>query len=335
MTKEMYDTVRRRIQELEMERKRPARISEAYYAQNVMFQDDRMKYAGAVVFGAMVSGFGLAFLADRFDSSLHTPDDVTRHTRIRVLGTTANLSDLKKSQAPHQIADDYHTICTNLRLFGDGQIPQKLVISSSRPGEGKTTLAVNLATSIAKTGKKVLLIDGDLRKPELARRLNIPHGSNKLNDAVWDDDFADSIYATRWSGVDVLPARPHESSDIYKLLSQQRMNDVIDRLAEQYDHIIIDTPPIMVFSDALLWAKISGTVLLTSFSGTTTEADLNHSIERMMQINVNVVGVVLNNVRVFNSYNYYRYGHYSDGASTKKRTAKSASLLLANEENVN
>lgn len=333
LTKEMYDTVRRRIQELEMERKRPARISEAYYAQNVMFQDDRKKYTAAVIFGAVVSGLGLAFLVDRFDSSLHTPDDIVKHTTVRVIGTTSNLADMKKSQAPHQIADDYHTICTNLSLFSDGKIPQKLVISSSRSGEGKTTLAVNLATSIAKTGKKVLIIDGDLRKPDLSRLLNIPVGLGKLNDMVQEEDFVKSIYSTRWSGVDVLTARPHESCEIYKLLSQQRMTGVIDRLAEKYDHIIIDTPPIMVFSDALLWAKISGAVLLTSFSGFTTESDLNQSIERMMQIKVNVVGVVLNNVRAYSSYNYYRYGKYANETSVKKRTKTSAKLLLANEEN--
>ena len=332
LTEEMYDTVQRRIQELQMERKRPARISEAYYAQNVLYQDERTKYAAAVAFGALATGLGLALLLDKLDYSVHTPEDIPRHIKARVIGTTTNISSLKRSLAPAQIANDYHTICTNLRLFGDGEIPQRLVIGSARSREGKSTLAANLATSIAQTGKKVLLIDGDLRKPDLARMLNIPAGSNKLNELVWEDDISRAIYPTQWSGLHVLTASPHESSDIYTLLSQNRTAEVIDKLAMQYDHIIIDTPPIMVFSDALSWAKISGTVLLTSFSGFTTGSDLTHCMERLTQIGVRIAGVVLNNVRIYDSFNYYGYEKYGNVPSPRKRTRNTDKLLLTKNQ---
>lgn len=155
LTKEIYETVRRRIQELEMERKRPARVSEAYYAYTAPFQDKRVKFSMTLILGALAAGVSLALIKDKLDLSLHSPDDVTKNVGMRILGTTTCSNDIKKALLPKQIADDYQTICANLGLHNNGDgIPCKLVITSPCPKEGKTTFAINLATSLAKSGKK-------------------------------------------------------------------------------------------------------------------------------------------------------------------------------------
>jgi len=116
-TKETYERIGRRIQELEMERKRPARISVASNADVASIRDKRVKYSAALVFGAMACGMLLAFLRDKADLRLRTPDDVVKRIGIRIIGTTTSSDTIKRALLPRQIAGDYQTIRANLRLL--------------------------------------------------------------------------------------------------------------------------------------------------------------------------------------------------------------------------
>jgi len=314
LTKELYETVRRRIQELEMERKRPARISEAYYANTAPLYDKRTKYTMAVLFGAMALSMLAALLRDKFDLSLRTPNDFTKSFGVRIVGTTTRRDSIAKSLLPLQIADDYQTICANIGLFSGEGIPSKLVVTSPRQKEGKTTLAINLAKNIAKTGKKVLLVDGDLRKPDIVRLLKLPCKHNALKDILNGRRFEEIIWPTSLAGLDILPAISCKTSEIYKLIANWQTNELVNVLSHQYDHIIIDTPPVLAVPDALLWAKMAEAVLLTGFSGYTEGPSVKETLERFVQINVKVIGIVLNNVPLNYSYNSYGYG-YSAGMS--------------------
>jgi Mrp family chromosome partitioning ATPase len=131
------------------------------------------------------------------DKTLQTPEDVTRHLDLPVLGTTTSSRTLKPALFAEQIAADYQTIRTNLGLSYDGGLPRRLVVSSAGTREGKTTFAVNLATSMAKAGKKVLLIDGDLRKPDVGPMLNVPKDSGYLQDVLLGGDPSGMVYVSR------------------------------------------------------------------------------------------------------------------------------------------
>jgi len=328
LTEELYDRVRRRIQELEMERKRPARISVAYYAGTLPVKSKSIKYTFALIFGAFSCGALLAFLRAKVDHSLYTPIDVSKRIGVRIIGTTTSISHLDVLKLPNQIADDYQTIRANLGLLNGGSIPKKLVITSPAVCEGKTTFAVNFSTSLARSGKKVLLIDGDLRKSDIRGLLNLPEGSGGLQELLAGKSFEDIICSVPLAGFDVLAADSEKVSDALGLLSSPCVSECISVISEKYDHIIIDSPPVLAFPDALLWAKMADGVILMSFAGRTEERDIKETLDRLAQVNIKVLGMVLNNVNINNSYNRYGYSYYTGQATTDRRKKRNKEILL-------
>ncbi|MBW8041230.1 MAG: polysaccharide biosynthesis tyrosine autokinase [Planctomycetes bacterium] len=334
LDQQMYDTIRRRIQILEMVQKRPARISVAYPADIASIRDKRIKYTMALMFGSMACGMMLAYLRDKADLRLRKPEDVVKRIGIRIIGTTTSSDTIKKTLFPRQIAGDYQTIRANLRLLNGDRIPKMLVVTSPGTREGKTTFAINLATSMSKSGKKVLLIDGDLRKPDVVRMLNLPRGSRGLQDLLFGRKIDQAVYPVSSIGLDVLVADSRNRDDACELLTLPGSRQRIKTISEKYHHVIIDTPPVLAFPDALLWAKMADAVILTSFAGQTTAPDLREATEKLAQINANVLGTILSNVEVRDGY--YRYGHnyYVQNARSWKNSKRDRSklLLLAESE---
>jgi len=329
LTKQMFDTVSRRIQELEMERKRPARISDPLNAEISQIQDKRIKFSIALMFAAAACGTLLALLREKIDRSLHTPDDIVRRIGIPLIGTTTSSHTVKPALLPGQIVEDYQTIRANLGLLNGGGMPKKVVITSPGIQEGKTTFAINLATSMAKSGKKVLLIDGDLRKPDIAYLLNLPHGSRGLQDLLSGKEFEQVVCTVPSTGLDVLAADSHNSADACEMLASPIAAQQINIISQRYDHLIIDTPPALAFPDALLWAKLSDGVILASFAGRTTTEDLRETTQRLKQINVRVLGTILSNVNASDSYYHYSYNHYySQNVNTQKNTKRVRTKIL-------
>jgi capsular exopolysaccharide synthesis family protein len=333
LDQEIYDTIRRRISVLDMGKSRPPRISVAYYAEIGPIRDKRKKYTMALMFGSMACGMMLAFLKDKADLRLRTPDDVVKRIGIRIIGTTTGSDTVKKALFPRQIAEDYQTIRTNLRLLNGDKEPKILVIASPGMREGKTTFAINLATSMAKSGKKVLLIDGDLRKPDIAYLLNLPRGSRGLQDLLFGrKKYHQVVCSIPVTGLNVLAADSRNRGDACELLAMPGARERRKTISQTYDHVIIDTPPVLAFPDALVWAKMADAVILISFAGQTTAPDLREATEKLAQINANVLGTVLSNVTADNSY--YRYGHnYCEQNARSRKNAKqtAAKLLLPAE----
>jgi len=310
LTKDIYDTVRRRIQELEMERKRPARISVAYFANIIPGKSNRTKYAGAVLFAGLGLGVCLAWLRDKSDQRLRTPEDVERRVGIRIVGTTTNSGQIRKAVQSKQMLEEYQTICTNLGLYEEG-IPGRVVVTSPGPREGKTTLAINLATSLAKMGKRVLLIDGDLRKPEIGKLLRIEHPRDGLGDIMSGKDIRESVCLGSQRGLFILTSAACAVGSIYEMITQRRMVEFLASTARTFDHVVIDSPPILAVPDCLLWAKMCDGVMLASIAGRTASPELREAYMRLSQMEIKILGMVLNNVSISRSYNPYGYGYYT------------------------
>jgi len=328
LDQKIFEIVSRRVQEVEMERKRPARVSVAYDAELRNIEDKRVKYSAAVMFGMFAFGSLLAFLRDKLDKTLETPADVTANAGMQLIGTTTSSRNVKPAQFAEQLAGDYQIIRTNLdQLTGEG-MPKRLAVTSPGMREGKTTFAINLATSMARAGKKVLLIDGDFRKPDVAHMLGIPNGSSGLREVLSGNDPTQAVRSITSSGFDVLLAVPGSIADTYELLVSPIAARQMDSLCRKYDHVIVDTPPALVFPDALVWAKMVDGVILVTFAGQTTTTDLKEAKDRLAKVRARVLGTILSNVSPEHSYYRAGYAYYSRGAQAAAKTGRIGKKLL-------
>ena len=331
LNSELYETIRRRIQVLEMEQNRPARISVAYNASSVLMSNKRIKGVIAAIFGALACGMALALIRSKADKSLYAPDDIIRCISVPVLGTISNVKQRDKATLLEHITYDYQTIRTNLRLLNDGIMPKIIVVTSPVMAEGKTTLSINLASSLAQAGNKVLLIDGDLWKPDVARLLHLPENSLGLRNVLLGSKrFEEAVHTLPLIGLDLLVTDKRNDSETIEQLSRPATANIIEEISSNYDNVIIDTPPVLATHGALLWSKMADAVILSSFAGFSAGPDLKETLERLAQINVKVLGNVLCNVSARHSYNRYGYGYDSSGEiKNKKKAAGTKSLMLS------
>jgi len=332
MTKALHDQILRRIQELELERRRPGRVSIGERAKLGATYDRRAKLSVAAVFGAIGLGLFMAYIRDRLDERVRTGRDVERRAGARLLGTTTSYHGARPTQFREQIWEDYQTIRANLGLMAGESLPHMLAVSSPAVGEGKTTFAINLATAAARAGKKVLLIDGDFRKPDVAGLLGFSENGGGLEAVLEGDDPASVIHRAASSGLHVLVPADHNSNGLFELVASEEARERIGQLAEAYDHVVIDTPPIMAFADALLWARIAGTAVLVGFAGQTKASELREAQDRLAEIGVKALGVVLNNVEPGHGYYHYGYDYYKSGRSRRSRRRRKKLLLPLGED---
>ena len=204
------------------------------------------------------------------------------------------------------VQEAYKTLRTNVRFFLRGEGCRKLCVTSGAAGEGKSITLVNLAISIAEAGDKVLLIDADLRRPALARLLvekATPGLSEILAGMVeWDNAIRKDMYPN----LDVLfsgetPPNPSE------LLGSERLEKLIETMAQRYDYILVDTPPVNVVSDACIVANLLDGVLMLVRKDRSRKDDVKRAVDSLRLTGAKPLGFVLNGVMLEHkrSYGYY------------------------------
>ncbi len=317
------------LENLEIRDAQKPRIGIFQRASLMQIEDKRVKYTAALLFAGLACGCGLAFLREKTDKTLETPDDVARFMTLPLLGTTTCSRAIKPAQFAEQIAGDYQAIRTSLNLQANGTAWRRMAVCSPGMREGKTTFSVNLATSLAKSGKKVLLIDGDLRKPGVRHMLKMSNGTLGLQDVLLGEDVSQAVVSLSDSGLDVLPANSRHLADAYELLVSPTAREQMERLGREYDHVIIDTPPTLAFPDAQVWATMADAVVLVGFAGRTTAEELQEAQERLSRVRARVLGVILSNVAADESlYRYgYEYAYRNRAASSMASAGKQRRLV--------
>src|SRR5450756_2218277 len=213
----------------------------------------------------------------------------------------------KGSRSP--VAEAFRVLRTNLQFAAVDKDLKVILVTSASPDEGKSTVVQYLAQAISQTGKKVMVLDADLINPTLHRRFNIPNERGLSNLIVGDADSTVFTTLKEYPNLSVIttgPIPPNSS----ELLGSARMKHLMDRLREEYDVIIVDTPPILPVTDAVVASSLADGVILVVQAGRTRSGDVHRAQEALEAAHANLLGVVLNRARrrVNGYYNTRTYG---------------------------
>ncbi|GAB3793893.1 tyrosine-protein kinase domain-containing protein [Nocardioides ungokensis] len=285
----------------------------------------------AFVLGLLL-GVGLAVLRELMDTSVSTAEDIAEVTTVPILGHIGvDASAAKKS--PAEVLSDvtpwaeaFRVLRTNMQYVEVDQDQRVFVVSSSLPGEGKSTTAVNLAITLALAKQRVVLVECDLRRPLIAQRLNLDDGVGTTSVLIGKVQLNDALQPYDETGLQVLTSGPIPPNPS-ELLQSHAMEKLLGELRDQFDIVILDAPPLLPVTDAALLAAQADGALVVVRHGKTTRDQLKHAIERIEAVDAKPIGVVINlapSRRTGRSYGYgygYGYGGYeprvSDAASKK------------------
>jgi succinoglycan biosynthesis transport protein ExoP len=259
----------------------------------------------------LLLGIGIAILRHVLDTKVRSEQDVRALTDSPILGVVA--FDKKVPSHPVILRDEplaapseaVRRLRTNLQFIDAANRPKSIVISSSIPGEGKSTMAINLAVSLADTGARVILVDADLRRPSIADYAGIEGSVGLTTVLIGRADVEDVVQPMGTTTLDLLPAGqiPPNPSE---LLGSPAMAGLLDRLTRSYDTVLLDSPPLLPVTDAAVLSKLSGGALVIVGADRIHRPQLQETLGSLQTAGVHVLGIVLNKIdrREASTYSY-------------------------------
>jgi receptor protein-tyrosine kinase len=295
-------------------------VDSATYDDNPVEPKTTLYIAIALVLG-LVIGAALALVRDLLDTTVKSPDDVSSAAPGSLLTHIAFDPNMHKAplltdagrNSPRSEA--FRLLRTNLQFIDLDQNPKSFVITSAVPGEGKTSTTTNLAMALAQAGKRVLVVDGDLRRPSIAKLLGLETVVGLTTVLVGRSTLAETIQVHQESGIHVLSSGPIPPNPT-EILQSRATRDLLLGLRDMFDAVIIDAPPLLPVADAAIMATDADGAILVVRHGKTTKEQLRLAVTRLNQVNAKLYGYVVNMTpkRRRRGYDYYGYG-YGDYAS--------------------
>lgn len=269
-------------------------------------------------------GAALALLLEQMDETLADPAEVERRLGLPLLGSVPRLEDEPREallDRKSELVDAYLAIQTNLAFTTEHGVPRSLAVTSTRPAEGKSTTALALATTLGRAQRKVILVDGDMRSPSVHQLGGVGHDRGLSNFLAGDDDLSTMTFTMPDLGVTAMSAGPIPPNAA-ELLTGTRMKELIDRLLTTYDHVIIDSPPVMGLADAPLIAnRVEGVVYVVESHGIRSKL-VRTALNRLRGSNARLFGTILTKFEARKANYGYGYG-YEYGYSYGRETARS------------
>ena len=281
--------------------------------------------------GGLLGGVALAFIVENVDNSVRTPQDIETYCGLPSLGVIPSVALNGKNE--HKLiaraagerslilpvtmeqrnsgsAEAFRALRTSLLLSSPGAPPQVIMVTSAMMQEGKSFTALNLAVVLAQTGQKVLLVDSDMRRPAVNKYLGLPM-NNGLSACLagTEEPGSVTIAIDEIPGLHVIPAG-HMPPYPSEMLASDAMPRLVQGWREQYRYIVIDTPPVLAVTDAVVCARIADVVVLIARSEKTGRQALVRTRDVLRKVRANIAGVVVNDLS-FDSVEYRQYyGHY-------------------------
>jgi len=304
-------------------------VDPAEEAENPVSPNKKLNLALGGIIG-LVLGCGIAFAVEFFDNRIRYPEDLMKKYDIPIIGAIPQINDMDEEEFAQKgnkyilaetskVFEAYRSARTNV-LFANVDNPYKtILITSSIPGEGKTSFSSNLAMAFARAGHKTILVDIDLRRPRAHRafRINTVKGLTSILAA--DVDFDRVVQRNVYENLDILPAgiRPPNPAE---LLGSNAMQNLLKKLEENYDIVILDSPPVGVFTDAaVVSGKVDGAIYVVAM-GVAGHPELSRGLDSLKKVNTNIIGFAMLRVETdAKGRNYYNYKYnYYYGYSEKK-----------------
>jgi polysaccharide biosynthesis transport protein len=226
-------------------------------------------------------------------------------------------------EPPAALGEAFRGLRTSVMLSSANQPPRTLLVSSPRPSEGKTTVSVNLAISLAQLNQRVLLIDGDMRRPSIRKALGVANGLGLVSYLTGQKDWRAAVIPSGVENLDALVCGPVPPNPA-ELLSSDRMRAMLDEARDEYSFVIVDSPPLLNVSDSRILATLVEGVILVVKGGVTPRELAQRAQSFAEDVGANLIGVVLNNLDVRagdDYYRYYRYDYYGEDEKTEHSSA--------------
>jgi capsular exopolysaccharide synthesis family protein len=317
-------------------------LDEAAGPPATISQSKSIIFAIALLAGLVV-GVSIAFLREWLDTTVRTEADLAQIAGVAVVGIIPNLqqqmrtggyrlgppvavtgaAESPKAGVPTAgrdshtpAAEAYRSLRTNLNYLTPPKPPRVIVVTSALPGDGKTTTAVNLAVTLAHQGQRVILIDAETRRGTVHDVFGIPPAPGFFDLMYGQSSPGECIRRVAMEGggtIDVLPLGSAPSVNPADLLVPQRLQPLFERLRQQYDYVLLDTPPLNLFTDAALIGSQADALLLVARADRTEREELRFAVAQLRNVQVNLAGAVLNDVEFRRSSRYRMgYGYYYD-----------------------
>jgi succinoglycan biosynthesis transport protein ExoP len=330
-----------------LQRMKEAGVSAGLTVSNIQIVDQAEVPAGpykpnkglnlllAAVIGFFL-GVGLAFFFEYLDNTVKTPEDVEQMIRLPSFGMVPEISYEKRRRLEKEtthpvelvthrhpksiLSEAYRNIRTSILLSFSEKPPKRIAITSPNPVEGKTTTAINTAIALSQTGAQVVIIDTDMRRPRIHHIFNGEDGAGLSNFLSGNADLSSIVKKTEVPNLYYIPSGPIPPNPS-ELLGSNLFKSMMESLGKKFDHILLDSPPVLGFADSLILSTTVDGVVLVVLGGKTPKETLQRAKEVLYQVNAKILGVVINRVDVQRGnygYYYYRY-HYYYGKEGKKK----------------
>lgn len=294
-----------------------ARVVDPAIASDTPIKPNKKLILSSAFVLSLLLGLAIAFALEFLDASVRSTEDAERKLGLPILGAVPTIDSkenhtagLHYRDAPKSLfAESIKTVRTGILLSGIDHPKKTLVVTSSVPGEGKSTVAINLAMAHAQT-KRVLLIDADMRRPSIAKTLGLDNTHPGLSMLVLGmEKLENCVYKIEGSSLDVLTAGSIPPNPLELLLSE-RFQELVAGFAEKYDTIIIDSPPVQLVSDAVVLASMATGVVFVLRADATPFQLARRAIRNLQRGGASIFGVVLNQTNFKHEEYYGGYGGY-------------------------